>query len=149
MRAILRNRKLVGALVLVLVLGGAAVALSKPSRRPRMKVTGTIYVLPQSFLLNLTEGHYAKLSVALDLAPQQSDGAGATPPPSGSGEAPGTLPEEALVREIVVNAVTGQRGEALVSANARHEIQRRILAAIRRETDLKVQSVLLPEVTVQ
>ena len=42
-----------------------------------MKVKGTIYVLPQTFLLNLTDGRYAKLAVALQLAPGQSDGASA------------------------------------------------------------------------
>ena len=51
--------------------------MAKPPKPPKLKITGTIYVMPQSFLLNLSEGHYAKLSVALDLAPGQSDGASA------------------------------------------------------------------------
>lgn len=149
MRALLSKRKLLAVLVLVVVLAGAAVALSKPNKTAKLKVTGTIYVMPQSFLLNLDEGHYAKLSVALELAPQQSDGAGAGAAAPSSAETAGTLPEEALVREIVVNAVTGQSGGTLVSAGGRSAIRHRILAAIARETDLKVQSVLFPELTVQ
>ncbi len=149
MKALLSKRRLLVAIVLVVVLAGAAVALSKPNKAAKMKVTGTIYVMPQAFLLNLNGGHYAKLSVALNLAPQQSDGASAAAAAPSSAESAGTLPEEALVREIVINAVTGQSGGTLVSAGGRRAIRHRILAAIERETDLKVQSVLFPELTVQ
>lgn len=149
MGKLLANRKLLLGLLALVVLGGAAFTMSHSKKEPPKKVTGTIYVIPQPFLLNLDEGHYAKLSVALDLAPQQSDGSSAEAPAPSSGESAGTLPEEALVREIVVNAVTGQSGGTLVSAGGRRAIQRRILAAIERQTDLKVQSVLFPEITVQ
>lgn len=149
MSRLLANRKLLAGVLALVVLGGVAFTMSHAKKEPPRKVTGTIYVMPQSFLLNLDEGHYAKLSVALDLAPQQSDGSSAAAPAPSSGESAGTLPEEALVREIVVNAVTGQSGGTLVSAGGRRAIQRRILVAIDRQTDLKVQSVLFPEITVQ
>ena len=56
------------------------------------------------------------MNVALELAPGQSDGAVAGASSSGSGESTaGTLPEEALVREIVTNAITNQSGETLIS----------------------------------
>lgn len=148
MKALFSNRKLL-AVGLVPLAALAYVALGHSKKPAPMKVTGTIYVMPQSFLLNLNEGHYAKLSVALDLAPQQSDGASAAAAAPSSSESAGTLPEEALVREIVVNAVTGQSGDTLVSAGGRRAIRQRILAAIERQTDLKVQSVLFPELTVQ
>ena len=148
MRTLGSHRKLLVAIVLIVALALGYLATMHSKKALHEKVTGTIYVMPQSFLLNLDEGHYAKLSVALDLAPQQSDGAGAEAPPTGA-ESAGTLPEEALVREIVVNAVTGQSGDTLVSAAGRKTIRRRILTAIEHETDLKVQSVLFPELTVQ
>ncbi|HTZ85458.1 MAG TPA: flagellar basal body-associated FliL family protein [Solirubrobacteraceae bacterium] len=149
MSKLLAKRTLLLALAVPVALGGGMFLLSHPKKEPPKKITGTIYVMPQTFLLNLDEGHYAKLSVALDLAPQQSDGASGAEAPTGSGESAGTLPEEALVREIVVNAVTGQSGSVLVSASGRRAIRRRILDAIVHETDLKVQSVLFPELTVQ
>jgi flagellar FliL protein len=148
MRALASHRKLLVAIVLTMALALGYFATMHSEKALHEKITGTIYVMPQPFLLNLDEGHYAKLSVALDLAPQQSDGAGAEAPPTGA-ESAGTLPEEALVREIVVNAVTGQSGDTLVSATGRKAIRRRILTAIEHETDLKVQSVLFPELTVQ
>ena len=69
------KKKLLIPIVLIVALGAAHVVMAKPQKAVKLKIQGTIYVMPQSFLLNLSEGHYAKLSVALDLAPGQSDGA--------------------------------------------------------------------------
>ncbi len=142
------KKKLLIPVVLLLV-AGVGYTMTKPKKVVKMKVQGTIYVMPQSFLLNLDEGHYAKLSVALDLAPGQSDGASAEGGSSGGSESTGTLPEEALVREIVTNTVTGQSGSALVNSQSRSSLKRHILDAIRHQTDVKVESVLFPELTVQ
>jgi flagellar protein FliL len=141
------KKKLLIPLVLLLVLG-VGYSMSKPKKTVKLKIPGTIYVMPQSFLLNLNEGHYAKLTVALDLAPGQSTGASAAGG-GGTSEGAGTLPEEAVVREIVTNAVTGQSGSALVNGQSRNSIRHRILASIRHQTDVKVEAVLFPELTVQ
>jgi flagellar basal body-associated protein FliL len=142
------KKKILIPLVLLLVLG-VGYSMSKPKKTVKMKIPGTIYVMPQSFLLNLNEGHYAKLSVALDLAPGQSTGASAAGSSSSSGESAGTLPEEPAVREIVTNVITGQDGSTLVSNQGRNAIKHRILTDIRNQTDVKVEAVLLPELTVQ
>jgi flagellar basal body-associated protein FliL len=142
------KKKLLIPLVLLLVLG-VGYTMTKPKKTVKQKIPGTIYVMPQPFLLNLAEGHYAKLAVALDLAPGQSDGAAAGASSSSSGESAGTLPEEAAVREIVTNTVTGQNGGTLVSGQGRDAIKHRILVAIQRQTDVKVDAVLFPELTVQ
>jgi flagellar FliL protein len=141
------KKKILIPVVLLLVVA-VGYTMTKPKKVVKMKVPGTLYVMPQSFLLNLNEGHYAKLSVALDLAPGQSDGASAEGG-SGGSESAGTLPEEALVREIVTNTVTGQSGSALVNSQSRSSIKHHILDAIRHQTDVKVESVLFPELTVQ
>jgi flagellar basal body-associated protein FliL len=141
------KKKLLIPLVLLLVLG-VGYTMSKPKKTVKQKVPGTIYVMPQPFLINLSEGHYAKISVAFELAPGQSDGASAGGAAS-SGEGAGTLPEEALVREIVTNTVTGQSGSTLTSSQGRSSIKHHILASIQRQTDVKVEAVLFPELTVQ
>ncbi|HEY3829848.1 MAG TPA: flagellar basal body-associated FliL family protein [Solirubrobacteraceae bacterium] len=142
------KKKLLIPIVLLIVGLGAAHTLAKPPKPPKPKIAGTIYVMPQSFLLNLSEGHYAKISVALDLAPGQSDGASATGTTSAT-EGPGTLPEEPVIREIVTNTVTGESGSTLVDAHGRSTIKHRILMAIKHQTDVKVEAVLFPELTVQ
>ena len=141
------KKKLLIPLVLLLVLG-VGYTMTKPKKTVKMKIEGTIYSMPQSFLLNLEEGHYAKLAVALELAAGQSTGASATGA-SSSGEGAGTLPEEPAVREIVTNVVTGQSGSTLVSSAGRSAIKHRILLDIRKQTDVEVEAVLFPELTVQ
>jgi flagellar basal body-associated protein FliL len=142
------NKKMMAVLALPIVLfGGYTMTKHKPV--VKQKVAGTIYVMPQTFLLNLSDGRFAKLSVALQLAPGQSDGAAAGASASSSESAVGTLPEEPLVREIVTNAVTGQSGETLISGKSRNAIRHQILDSIRRQTDVKVEAVLFPDFTVQ
>ena len=53
------------------------------------------------------------------------------------------------MREIVTNAVTNQSSETLVESSTRRAMRQRILLAIRKGTDLKVESVLIPDLTVQ
>ena len=143
----LKNKKiLLVAIVPILLFGGYTMTKAKPVVKEKVK--GTIYVMPQSFLLNLSDGRYAKISVALQLAPGQSDGASATAA-SSSESGPGTLPEEAIVREIITNAVTGQSGETLISSHGREAIKRQILHTIQQKTDVKLEEVLFPDFTVQ
>lgn len=141
------KKKLLIPLLLLLVLG-VGYSMSKPKHTVKQKIPGTIYQMPQPFLVNLAEGHYAKLTVALELAPGQSDGASAAGS-SSSGEGPGTLPEEPAVREIVTDTVTGQNGGTLTSSQGRASIKHRILSSILHQTDVKVEAVLFPELTVQ
>ena len=76
----LKNKKILLALLVpILLFGGYTMTKAKPVAKEKIK--GTIYVMPQSFLLNLSDGRYAKLDVALQLAPGQSDGAAPTPAP--------------------------------------------------------------------
>jgi len=142
----LKSKKAIFALVPILAF--AAYTMTKPKPVNKDKIKGTVYVMPQTFLLNLTDGRYAKLSVALELAPGQSDGATAEGG-SSSGEGAGTLPEEPVVREIVTNAVTNMNGESLVSTSGRHAVKEQILKQIKALTDVKVDAVLFPDLTVQ
>jgi flagellar basal body-associated protein FliL len=145
----LKNKKIMLALALPILLF-AGYSMAKPKPVVKEKIKGAIYAMPQPFLLNLSDGRYVKLTVALELAPGQSDGAAAGEgASSGSEGAAGTLPEEPLVREIVTNAVTNENGEALVSSPSRKAIRQKILAAIDKQTDVKVDAVLFPDLTVQ
>jgi flagellar basal body-associated protein FliL len=133
----------------VVLLAGAYVGkgILMPPAIGKEKITGTIYVLPTAFTLNLADGRYATLTVALVLAPGQSTGAtaeGATPP-----DGFGTLPEEPAIRDIITNVVTEQTGRTLTSATGRSQIKQEILSAIRAGTDVKVDEVLFTDVAVQ
>jgi len=145
----LKKKKLMLAVALPILILGVGYKMSQPKPVNKDKIKGTIYSMPAPFLLNLSDGRFAKLSVALELAPGQSDGASATASSSSGEGAVGTLPEEPLVREIVTNAVTNQSGETLISNKGRTAVKRAILKMIKQQTDVKVEAVLFPDLTVQ
>jgi flagellar FliL protein len=137
------------AVALPILILGIGYKMTRPAPVNKDKIKGTLYVLPAPFLLNLQQGRYAKLTVGLELAPGQSDGASATATASSGEDAVGTLPEEPLVREIVTNAITNQNGETLVTEQGRKALKHQILAAITKQTDVKVEAILIPDLTVQ
>jgi flagellar basal body-associated protein FliL len=145
----LKNKKLMLAVALPILILGVGYKMTRPAPVNKDKIKGTIYVMPAPFLLNLQDGRFAKLTVALVLAPGQSDGASATAAAASGENAVGTLPEEPIVREIVTDAVTNQNGETLVSESGRRTVKHQILKAIQKQTDVKVESVLMPDLTVQ
>ena len=144
------KKKLIIILLVVVAGGGFAAKtflLPKPAVA-KPKIDGEIYVLPKGFTLNLTDGRYATMTIGLILAPGQSDGAtaeGATTTPSGLG----TLPEEAVIRDIITNDVTDKTSKALITQGGRNALRTEILADIAKQTDVKVSSVLFTDVAVQ
>jgi hypothetical protein len=145
------KRKLIFIPIVLVVLIGAGYSFAKPKPAEKLKIKGTIYQLPASFLLNLQGSHYAKINVALLLPPGQSDGASATGGTTGGGgeNEQGTLPEEAVVRSIVTNVITGQSSSLLIEERGRNQIRQEILHDIEKQTDVKVESVLFPDLTIQ
>jgi flagellar FliL protein len=100
-------------------------------------------VLPKEFVLNLAGGRYAKLTVALVL-PHAVE-AGHSAPPEGFGP----LEQEALVRGIVTDELTGASAGALTSARGRSSYERRIREAIHHDTDVEAKSVTFTDLVVQ
>ena len=134
----------------IVLLGGGYVAKGKlmPPKVVKPKIAGEIYILPHQFTLNVSDGHYATLTVALELAPGQSDGATAANTPA-AGSVVGTLPEEAVIRAIITNDITNQTSNALVSEPGRTGLEQQILSQIKSETDVKVDQVFFTDVAVQ
>ncbi len=144
--------KFIVPLVVVLFGGVYKFALAKPPVQPHMKVAGEVYVLPKDFLLNLADGKFAKLGVALVFhhgftsAPAAGghEAAPAAPP-----EGYGVLAQEAVVRDIVTDVVTNGRAKDLTTRAGREKLKERILKRIHRSTDVEVQDVLLTDIAVQ
>jgi flagellar basal body-associated protein FliL len=146
------KKKLMIALpVLLLVLGGAyKTVLAKPAPEHKPKVDGEVYVMPRDFLINLSDGRFAKLTVALvlehgALAPAGGGHEAAAEPPEGYG----ALPQEAVVRDIVNNAIMGVDGDKIIRRRGREQLKRRILKTILKKTDVKAEEVLFTDVAVQ
>ena len=146
-----KKLKFILPLVVLMLLGGVyKVVLAKPAKAEKPKVNGQVYVLPKEFLLNLADGHFAKLDVALVLDKAQAvapaaGGEGAVKPPDGYG----ALEQEAVVRAIVTNDLTDAQQSDLTDRRGRERVQKRVLRDLKLHTDLKVNDVLFTDVAVQ
>jgi flagellar basal body-associated protein FliL len=133
--------------VIVGVVGFAGYSFAMPKKPVKTKITGTIYILPKEFTVNLRGGQYATLTVALLLAPTQSVGvtSATDPPPTGFG----SLTEEAVIRAIITNDVTDQPETALITTKGRTVLASKILSDIKSQTDTLVSHVYFTDVAVQ
>jgi flagellar basal body-associated protein FliL len=114
---------------------------------PKPKVHGDVYVLGKEFVINLAEGRYAKMTVAIVKEPSHGEGghgSGSTPP-----EGFGDEPQEALVRGIVTDVVSGRPASRLVSPAGRRKLQQAILKRLKADTDVHATRVVFTDVTVQ
>jgi flagellar FliL protein len=150
------NKKLPLIAVLALLIAGGAykTVLAKPKEpAPKPKVEGTVYVLPKEFLVNLADGRFAKVSVGFVMAPDDHStmpadagghGGGPTPP-----EGYGTMPQEAIVRDLITDTLTDSTDRQLIESEGREKVKKSILKAIKKHTDVHAEEVLFMDVTVQ
>lgn len=133
--------------VIVAVVGFAGYTYAMPKKHTKVKINGTIYILPKQFTVNLRGGQYATLTVALLLAPGQSVGvtSATNPPPTGFG----SLTEEAVIRAIITNDVTDQPESALITQSGRVGLEKKILSNIKTQTDTLVSNIYFTDVAVQ
>lgn len=143
--------KFIVPLVLVLFGGVYKFALAKPAPKPKVKVEGTVYVMPKEFVVNLANERLARFNVALllhhDYVPGGAGGGhGAAPTPV---EGFGADPQEALVRDLIVDEMTGMDAEELQTRKGRKELKLHMVEAIEKHTDIKVEEVLMTDLAVQ
>ena len=143
------KKKLIIVVVALVAAGGAyKTVLAKPAEPGKKpKVEGQVYVMPKEFLVNLSGGRFAKFSVALVMPhlPVAAGGHGAPAPPEGYG----AEPQEAVIRDIITNELTDASDDELIDHEGREKIKKRILQSIKKHTDVHVEEVLFPDVTVQ
>ena len=137
--------KLILPVLLLLAAGGGAayffVLAPKPAKAAPPKVEGTLFPLSPEFVVNLSDEHYGKVSIALLLS------AGA--PAASADGAAAMLPEDAAVRAIVTNDLTGLPSSDLIDRPRRNAIEKKILTDLQKKTDVKVTEVLFTDVVVQ
>jgi flagellar basal body-associated protein FliL len=147
------NKKTLIIAVLALVVAGGAykTVLAKPKEKAKKpNVEGTLYLLQKEFLVNLADGRYAKVSAALLLDPKDhstaaAGGHGAAVPPEGYG----AMTQEAIIRAIVTDALTGRNAGDLEDTRKRDRLRKEIVERIHEETDVHADDILFPDLTVQ
>ncbi len=138
--------KIILPVLLLLLVGGGGgayffVLAPKPAKAAPPKVVGTLFDLQPEFVVNLSGGHYGKVSIALLMT------AGVPAAPASGGTA--TLPEDAVVRALITNDLTGLPTSTLINRPARMAIEQKILKDLQAKTDVKVTEVLFTDVVVQ
>jgi len=144
--------KIVIPVVVLLALGGVyKFVIAKPAAEAKPKIEGTVYVLPKEFLVNLSEGRFAKLGVGIVLDPLDESLAAAAAnkeapkPPEGFGP----LPQEAVIRDIVTDTLTDRDAGSLTDRAGRERLKNKIKREIAARTDVHVDDVLFTDVAVQ
>lgn len=144
--------KFIVPLVVLILLGGVyKFALAKPPVVPEPKVHGVVYVLPKEFVVNLADGRYAKFNVAIVVDHSQllapvAEGHGAAPKPP---EGYGTLEQEAILRDIVTDEISGEDAEELTNRKKRTKLKKKLVKEMKAHTDVKVDEVLITDIAVQ
>jgi flagellar FliL protein len=142
--------KLIVPLVLVVALAGGAaywlVLKPKPAatKTPPAHVKGELFALAPEFLVNLTDGHYGKVTVALLLkekpTPKELD------PLAVEGE---KLLQDPIIRATITDDLTGIATSSLIERSERARLREEILKDLERATDVEVKDVLFTDVVVQ
>jgi flagellar protein FliL len=130
--------------ILLLVVGGGLykfVLGPKPAKAAPPKVDGELFTLSPEFVVNLAEGHYGKVSVALLMT--------TAPVAAAEGADAPKLPEDAAVRAVITDELTGLPPNSLVERSERKAIVAHLLKSLKAQTDEPVKAVLLTDIAVQ
>ena len=131
---------IIAPVVLLLVVGVAYKMVLAP--KPvvvKKKIEGHLVALDPEFVINLAGGRYAKLTVALLLKEAPIAAAGVAP----------MLEQNAAVRAIITDDLTGVSADRLTSKVGRKRILVEIKEHIHKTTDEHVLGVYLTDIAVQ
>jgi flagellar FliL protein len=141
---------IIPVLLLLAVAGGGAYkfVLAKPAKATaevKPKVEGELFSLSPEFVVNLTDNHYGKVTVALLL--KQAP----TPAEMGIPTSDGTekLLQDAVIRATITDDLTGVPSTELINRQQRDKLRMQMLNDLIKSTDVQVTGVLFTDVVVQ
>jgi flagellar FliL protein len=140
------KKKLIIMLLVVLLVGGGGgykMFLAPKPVPPKLKIEGSVVALEREFVVNLEEGHYGKLSVALVVEPE---GAGAEAHAAGE---PIVIAQEPVIRAIITDRLTNLTTEDLIDREKREVVIHEILEIIEKSTDEHVTKVYFTDLAIQ
>jgi flagellar FliL protein len=145
-----KMKLLVPLIVLIAMGAGYKLALAKPAPKTKPHVDGNVYVLGKEFLVNLADGRFAKLTAALILSHKDTSTAAAGhAAPTKVPEGFGAMGQEAVVRSIITDSLTGTKDVQLEEPAKRDKLRAAIVARIGKETDVKAEDLVFTDLTVQ
>jgi flagellar basal body-associated protein FliL len=148
---------IVSIVAVVGALAGYKMVIAKPVETKVPKVAGEVYVMPKEFLVNLSDGRFGRVNVALVFADGYTSAEAAKKAAEASGEEKGGKPvegfgkhpQEPLIRDIVTDALTDATARELEKRGSRNDLKKSIAKSINKKTDAEVEDVLFTDVAVQ
>ena len=140
------------AVLLLVAIGGAYKVTRKPAKpAPKPHVNSLVYMLPKDFTIYLAGGRYVKLGLGLEvskkdpesLTPKTGESAATTP------KGYGVMPEEALVREVVTEDLTGLDDQQFLDSSSRNALKAKLTKDISDSADVHLDGVLFSDVAIQ
>jgi flagellar FliL protein len=133
------------AVVVLIAAAGAykLVLAPPPAPAPKPKIDGALVTLDKEFLVNLAGGRYGKVSVALLIDSEHAPGGG-----HGAGE-PVKLPQDAAVRSIITDHLTGLDAAQLILRKPRQRLLKTLAEELGKHTDEHVKRVMFTDIAVQ
>jgi len=74
-----------------------------------------------------------------------AEGHGAATPPEGYGD----MAQEGIVRSLITSVITDTPADDLTNETHREELSKEIVKLIKKKTDVKIEEVFFPDITVQ
>jgi flagellar basal body-associated protein FliL len=143
-------KKIIPIVLVALVAGGLGAKmflLPKPPE-PKKKVEGVLVPLPE-FTVNLSDGGFAKVKVALEVSAEDEAVAAAAAGGEEGGAPPEIhLPQEPIIREVVLDDLNEATAKELTSASGKETLRKEILSGIKKRSDHKVEEVIFSDVVV-
>jgi flagellar FliL protein len=143
-----KKKLMIVAPVLVVLLAVGAVykvvLAPKPAPAPKPKIDGALVALEKEFLVNLAGGRYGKVSVALLIDAAHAPAAGG----HGGGDAP-ALHQDAAVRSIITDHLTGLDADHLIERKPRQKLLKQLAHELHEHTDEHVKRVMFTDIAVQ
>lgn len=137
-----RNKKklLIIGVVLALVAAGAVyflvIAPKKANATPPAPKPGTVAAL-ESTSVNLANGHYLRIGVALQMTTAASGGHGSDGP------------DGSKAKDLIISTFSGQKQETLANAGEREKLKSELREAIKKAYDDEVMDIYFTEFVTQ
>ena len=143
------KKKLIIAIPVLLIVGFLGYKMFGPKPPvPKMKIEGVLAPLDPEYMINLQDGRFAKVKIALEL--DHADELAVELAAAGShggGEAI-AHPQNSILRSIITDEFTGQRAEDLMDRSKRGALLEEAARRINDQSDAKVKKVIITDITV-
>jgi flagellar basal body-associated protein FliL len=128
--------------VLVLLIAGAGykMVLAPKPKPVKKKIDGHLVKLDPEFVLNLSGGRYAKVTVSVLTH---------TLPAAGHGTGPIVLEQNDAIRAVITDVLTGVSAHALINRRERKHLVEKIVKSLHKKTDEHVEEVFFTDLAVQ